>query len=93
MYTGALISVYSTGEMGIMAVAMDEGQRDLHALVDQLPVDAREAARRVLSALVAEGGQDTDPLSPEEEAAEEQGWRECQSGKGVPFRQARSHRA
>ena len=76
-----------------MGIAVDKGQRDLHALVDRLPADAREAAWRVLSALVAEGEHDTAPLSPEEEAAEEQGWRECQAGKGVPLRQARSHRA
>jgi len=76
-----------------MAVTVDPAKADLHALVDQLPADAREVARRVLSALIVQAEYDTEPLTPEEEADESQGWRECQAGQGIPLEQVRGGRA
>ncbi len=71
----------------------DEVKRDLHALVDSLPADAWEVARRVLAALAAQADYDQEPLTPEEEAAEAQGWQECEAGKGVLLAEPRERRA
>ena len=76
-----------------MAVTVDPAKADLHALVDQLPADAREVARRVLSALIVQAEYDTEPLTPEEEAGEAQGWRECKDGQGVLLAEPRGRRA
>jgi len=70
-----------------MAVTADEMKRDLHALVDRLPADAWDVARRVLAALVAQAGQDAEPLTPEEEASSEEGWQAYLRGEGKPLEQ------
>ena len=71
----------------------DTAGADLHALVDRLPPDAREVARRVLSALVAQGEFDEEPLTPEEEADAEEGWQAYLHGEGKPLDEVRRNLA
>ena len=57
----------------------------LHGLIDRLDPTDETTARRVLEALVAQAEYDDEPLTPEEEAASEQGWQEYLRGEAHPL--------
>ena len=71
----------------------DSATAELHVLVDRLPPDAQEVARRVLSALVAQGEFDEEPLTPAEEADAEEGWQAYLRGEGKPLGEVRRNLA
>ena len=79
---------------------MATAREDLPALVDALPEGREEAARLFLRFLLMEAGLDPEPLTPEDEAAEEAAWHEYQEGRDpgtslaeVKRRLAAKHRA
>ncbi len=73
----------------------------LHRLIDQLSDSELETAQRLLEALpkmaedpllraFMEAPEDDEPLSPEDEAAIEEGKAEIRRGEGVPWEIART---
>lgn len=73
----------------------------LHTLVDELPEADMPTAERFLAWLRDTGGKTyrdgveevDEPLTPEEIAEAEAGWRECQEGKAIPWEEARKRLA